>query len=107
MVDDSFTPSLEDEAIEVQHLLAEPETDHVLVDGVSCFGNENSSKRSEKDAFSYGFDEGMRRNIGNFLTAYCFFLLMLLFVKDYFVPPTCGWLVVCARARAHLLVCST
>ncbi|KAJ6864957.1 hypothetical protein NC651_035503 [Populus alba x Populus x berolinensis] len=63
MVDDSFTPSLEDEAIEVQHLLAEPETDHVLVDGVSCFGNENSSKRSEKDAFSYGFDEGMRRNI--------------------------------------------
>lgn len=56
MVDDSFTPSLEDEAIEVQHLLAEPETDHVLVDGVSCFGIENSSKRSEKDAFSYGFD---------------------------------------------------
>ncbi|KAJ6871066.1 hypothetical protein NC652_036666 [Populus alba x Populus x berolinensis] len=63
MVDDSFTPSLEDEAIEVQHLLAEPETDHVLVDGVSCFGNDNSSKRSEKDAFSYGFDDDMRRNI--------------------------------------------
>lgn len=71
-VDDSFAPALEDEAIEVQHLVAEPKTDHVSVDGVLCLGKENSSKCSETDGFSYGFNDGMRKNIGNFLTAYCF-----------------------------------
>ena len=37
-----------------------------------CLGKENSSKCSETDGFSYGFNDGMRKNIGNFLTAYCF-----------------------------------
>lgn len=32
--DESFVPSLEDEAIEVEHLLAEPKNDNVSVDGV-------------------------------------------------------------------------
>ncbi|CAK7343108.1 unnamed protein product [Dovyalis caffra] len=63
-VDDSSPPALEDEAIEVQHLLAEPKTDHFSVDGVLCLGKENSSKCSEIDGFSYGFDGGMKRNIG-------------------------------------------
>lgn len=63
-VDDSFAPALEDEAIEVQHLVAEPKTDHVSVDGVLCLGKENSSKCSETDGFSYGFNDGMRKNIG-------------------------------------------
>ncbi|KAG5253206.1 telomere repeat-binding protein [Salix suchowensis] len=56
-VDDSFNPSLEDKTIGVHNLIAEPKTDHVSVDIVLCFANENSSKRSEIDAFfSNGFD---------------------------------------------------
>ncbi|KAJ6742552.1 TRF-LIKE 8 [Salix viminalis] len=63
-VDDSFAPALEDEAVEVQHLLAEPKTNHVSVDGVLCLGKEKSSKCSETNGFSFGFNDGMRRNIG-------------------------------------------
>lgn len=41
----------------MHNLIAEPKTDHVSVDIVLCFANENSSKRSEIDAFfSNGFD---------------------------------------------------
>lgn len=53
----------------MQHLLAEPKTDNVSVDGVLCFGKENSWKRSEIEDLSYGFEYGLKRNCGNFLTA--------------------------------------
>ncbi|KAF9665045.1 hypothetical protein SADUNF_Sadunf16G0081200 [Salix dunnii] len=36
-VDDSFKPSLEDETIGVQNLLAKPKIDHVSVDDALCF----------------------------------------------------------------------
>lgn len=46
-VDASFVPDLEDDAIEVQHLLAEPKNDPISVDGVFCFDKENLDKRAE------------------------------------------------------------
>ncbi|XP_057982979.1 uncharacterized protein LOC131167919 [Malania oleifera] len=40
-VDESFVPALEDDALELEHLLAEPKNDLVSVDGVLCFSKEN------------------------------------------------------------------
>lgn len=62
---------MEDDATDVQHLLAEPKTDHVSVDGMLCFGKENSWKQLELDDFAYGFGYGLERNCGNCLIAMC------------------------------------
>ncbi|XP_021655832.2 uncharacterized protein LOC110646639 isoform X1 [Hevea brasiliensis] len=62
--DESFVPPLEDEAIEVQHLLAEPKPDNASVDGVFCFGKENAWKHLDIEEISYGFEYGLKRNCG-------------------------------------------
>ncbi|KDP29137.1 hypothetical protein JCGZ_16526 [Jatropha curcas] len=59
-VDETSVPAVEDETIEVQHLLAEPKPDHASVDGVLCFGKENSWKHLEIDDFNYGFEYGLK-----------------------------------------------
>ncbi|EEF42929.1 hypothetical protein RCOM_1355420 [Ricinus communis] len=63
-IDEPFVPSLEDDATEVQHLLTEPKSDNVSVEGVLCFDKENSWKHLELDDFAYGFDYGLKRNYG-------------------------------------------
>ncbi|KAJ9181562.1 hypothetical protein P3X46_009681 [Hevea brasiliensis] len=55
-VDESFVPSL-DEAVEVQHLLAEHKPDHASVDG-------DAWKHLDIEDFSYGFEYGLKRNCG-------------------------------------------
>lgn len=63
-VEESNTSALEDESTEVQHLLAEPKTEHVSVDGVLSLGKEDSWKHTELDDFSYGFDYGLKGDYG-------------------------------------------
>lgn len=53
--------------IEVEHLLAEPKSDHVSVDGFLCFDQENSEKHLKVDDF--GYDYGWKINCGNTLMA--------------------------------------
>jgi hypothetical protein len=78
--DDSFVSALEDEAIEVEHLLAEPKNDNVSVDGVLSFGEENLGKCLQMEDFSCGFEYGLRTSSGNTLMTcqtplcVCFFL---------------------------------
>ncbi|KAF2289915.1 hypothetical protein GH714_039163 [Hevea brasiliensis] len=55
-VDESFVPSL-DEAVEVQHLLAEHKPDHASVDS-------DAWKHLDIEDFSYGFEYGLKRNCG-------------------------------------------
>lgn len=68
---ESCVPSLEDETVEVQHLLTEAKPDNAPGDGALCFGKENAWKHLEIEDFSYGFEYGLRRNCGNSLIAYC------------------------------------
>ncbi|KAJ8899852.1 hypothetical protein K2173_019555 [Erythroxylum novogranatense] len=56
--------SASEEAAEVQHLLAEPKTESVSVDGVLCLGKENSWKFSGIEDFSLTFGYGPKRNCG-------------------------------------------
>ncbi|XVE96640.1 hypothetical protein REPUB_Repub02eG0240100 [Reevesia pubescens] len=63
-VDKPVVPGLEDEATEVEHLLAEPKSEHVSVDGVLCFGKENIEKHLKMEDFSYAFDYGWKINWG-------------------------------------------
>ncbi|XVF07886.1 hypothetical protein REPUB_Repub06bG0177700 [Reevesia pubescens] len=63
-VDESIVPSLEDEATEVKHLLAEPKSEHVSVDGVLCFGKEYIEKYLKMEDFSCAFDYGWKINCG-------------------------------------------
>ncbi|XWS66867.1 hypothetical protein CRYUN_Cryun05aG0237800 [Craigia yunnanensis] len=63
-VDESIVPGLEDEATEVEHLLAEPKTEHVSVDGVLCFGKENLEKHLKMEDFSCAFDYSWKINCG-------------------------------------------
>ncbi|XP_017977324.1 PREDICTED: uncharacterized protein LOC18597982 isoform X3 [Theobroma cacao] len=63
-VDESIVPGLEDEATEVEHLLAEPKSEHVSVDGVLCFGKENLEKHLKMEDFSCAFDFGWKINCG-------------------------------------------
>ncbi|KAL5809520.1 hypothetical protein ACOSQ3_030211 [Xanthoceras sorbifolium] len=63
-LDESYVPALKDEAAEVEHLLAEPKSDHVSVDGVFCFNKENSGKCLGLEDFSFGFEYGFRTNYG-------------------------------------------
>uniref|UniRef100_A0A251K3T1 Uncharacterized protein n=1 Tax=Manihot esculenta TaxID=3983 RepID=A0A251K3T1_MANES len=61
---ESCVPSLEDETVEVQHLLTEAKPDNAPGDGALCFGKENAWKHLEIEDFSYGFEYGLRRNCG-------------------------------------------
>ncbi|XVE61691.1 hypothetical protein DITRI_Ditri06bG0060300 [Diplodiscus trichospermus] len=63
-VDESIVPGLEDEATEVEHLLAEPKSEHVSVDGVLCFGKENLEKHLKMEDFSGAFDYGWKISCG-------------------------------------------
>ncbi|GKV48437.1 hypothetical protein SLEP1_g55251 [Rubroshorea leprosula] len=61
-VEQAVVPGSEEEAIEVEHLLAEPKSDHVSVDGFLCFDKENSEKHLKVDGF--GYDYGWKINCG-------------------------------------------
>ncbi|XWS43577.1 hypothetical protein CRYUN_Cryun16bG0116200 [Craigia yunnanensis] len=63
-VDESIVPGLEDEATEVEHLLAEPKSEPVSVDGVLCFGKENLEKHLKMEDFSCAFDYGWKISCG-------------------------------------------
>ncbi|XWS55841.1 hypothetical protein CRYUN_Cryun09bG0034700 [Craigia yunnanensis] len=63
-VDEPIVPGLEDEATEVEHLLAGPKSEHVSVDGVLCFGKENLEKQLKMEDFSCAFDYGWKINCG-------------------------------------------
>lgn len=54
-----------------------------------CLGKEKSSKCSETNGFSIGFNDGMRRNIGIFLSACCFLSADAFVCKIYFMSPVC------------------
>ncbi|KAG6692762.1 hypothetical protein I3843_10G124500 [Carya illinoinensis] len=62
--DESCVSALEDEAIEVEHLLAEPKNEHVSVDGVLSFGEESLEKCFQIEDFSCGFGFGLALNNG-------------------------------------------
>ncbi|XP_039002313.1 uncharacterized protein LOC120128748 isoform X2 [Hibiscus syriacus] len=62
-VDGSVVPGLE-EAAQVEHLLAEPNSEH-SVDGVLCFGKENLEKHLKmEDFFSCALDYSWKINCG-------------------------------------------
>ncbi|XVF76402.1 hypothetical protein PTKIN_Ptkin13bG0263700 [Pterospermum kingtungense] len=63
-VDESIVPGLEDEATEVEHLLAESKSEPVSVDGVVCFGKENIEKHLKMEDFSCAFDYGWKTSCG-------------------------------------------
>lgn len=66
-VDESLVPAgLEEEAIEVEDLLAEPKSDHVSVDGVFCLENEeNVEKCLKMENNSSSFEGGgLKTNSG-------------------------------------------
>lgn len=71
--DETSNSALEDEAIEVEHLLAEPKNEHVSVDGVLSFGEENLGKCLQIEDFSCGFDYGLTSNSGNICILFFFF----------------------------------
>jgi len=62
--DETSVSALEDEEIEVEHLLAEPKSEHVSVDGVLSFGEENLGKCLQIEDFSCGFEYGLTSNSG-------------------------------------------
>lgn len=70
-MEDSFAPALDDETETFEHLLAEPKTEYVTVDGVLCFGKENAEKCLNFDDFSSGFDYGLNTYSGNTSKCYC------------------------------------
>ena len=61
---------MEDEATEVEHLLAEPKSEHVSADGVLCFGKENLEKHLKMEDFSCAFDYGWKISCGNILNSF-------------------------------------
>ncbi|XP_028776056.1 uncharacterized protein LOC114732852 [Neltuma alba] len=64
-VDGSFVPAIQDESTEVEHLLAEPRNDHVSVDGILYFHEENAGKCcAAVDDLSRGFEFGLSTSIG-------------------------------------------
>ncbi|MBA0833377.1 hypothetical protein Goarm_017696, partial [Gossypium armourianum] len=67
-VDQPVVPGLDDEVTEVEHLLAEPKIEHVSVDGILCFGNENIEKHLKMEDFSCAFDYGWKISSGSTLT---------------------------------------
>ncbi|XP_068340880.1 uncharacterized protein [Pyrus communis] len=69
-VEDSFGPALEDESETIEHLLAEPKSEYVTVDGVLCFDKENAEKGLNMEDFSYGYDFGLNTYSGEFRSAH-------------------------------------
>ncbi|XP_061368755.1 uncharacterized protein LOC133311691 isoform X2 [Gastrolobium bilobum] len=63
-VDESFVPALKDEVMEVEHLLAEPRNDHVSVDSMLYFNEENVEKCYDAESLSCGFEFGLKSSIG-------------------------------------------
>ncbi|KAJ1398430.1 SANT/Myb domain [Sesbania bispinosa] len=57
---DEFVPSLQDEVMEVEHLLAEPRNDHVSVDGILYLNEENKGKCYDTENLSSGFEFGLK-----------------------------------------------
>ncbi|KAF5475838.1 hypothetical protein F2P56_007602, partial [Juglans regia] len=62
--DELSVSTLEDETIEVEHLFAEPKTEHVSVDGVLSFGDASLGKCLHIEDFSCGFEYGLTNNGG-------------------------------------------
>lgn len=73
-VEGSFAPALEDETETIEHLLAEPKSEYVTVDGVLCCGKENAGKCVDIEDFSCGYDFGLNTYSGNTTKCYhsCF-----------------------------------
>ncbi|TQE13105.1 hypothetical protein C1H46_001189 [Malus baccata] len=69
-VEDSFDPALEDESETIEHLLAEPKSEYVTVDGVLCFDKENAGQCLNMGDFSCGYDFGLNTCSGGFLSAH-------------------------------------
>lgn len=63
-VEETFGPQLEYEPIEVEHILAEPETDKFSVDDILCFGKEDTRKSSVLEEIFHGFDYGFTGKCG-------------------------------------------
>lgn len=51
--------------MDVEHLLAEPRSDHVSVDGILYFHEENVDKGCAVQNLSHGFEFGLRTSIGD------------------------------------------
>ncbi|KAE8716417.1 Translin family protein isoform 1 [Hibiscus syriacus] len=69
-VDDSIVSGLEDEATDVEHLLVEPQSEHISVDGVLCFGKESIEKHLKMEDFSCAFDYGWKIGCGGLDSIY-------------------------------------
>ncbi|KAM1352708.1 hypothetical protein ACFX14_032325 [Malus domestica] len=69
-VEDSFDPALEDESETIEHLLAEPKSEYVTVDGVLCFDKENARQCLNMEDFSCGYDFGLNTCSGGLLSAH-------------------------------------
>ncbi|KAM1575954.1 hypothetical protein PS2_032198 [Malus domestica] len=69
-VEDSFDPALEDESETIEHLLAEPKSEYVTVDGVLCFDKENAGQCLNMEDFSCGYDFGLNTCSGGLLSAH-------------------------------------
>ncbi|XP_027363793.1 uncharacterized protein LOC113871152 isoform X2 [Abrus precatorius] len=64
-MDESSVPSLQDEVMEVERLLAEPRNDHVSVDSILQFNEENNGKCYDAENLSCGFEFGLKSSSGS------------------------------------------
>ncbi|PQQ21119.1 uncharacterized protein Pyn_21030 [Prunus yedoensis var. nudiflora] len=69
-VEGSFAPALEDETETIAHLLAEPKSEYVTVDGVLCCGKENAGKGVDIEDFSCAYDFGLNTYSGGLHSAH-------------------------------------
>ncbi|KAJ7972381.1 Telomere repeat-binding protein 4 [Quillaja saponaria] len=60
----SFVPSGQDEVVEDEHLLSEPKSDHVAVDGVLCYHEEYLGKHYDIENLSCELQCGLKRDTG-------------------------------------------
>lgn len=63
-MDESFVPALQDEVMEVEHLLAEPRNVHASLDGILHFNEENIGKCYDTENLSCGFEFGLKSSSG-------------------------------------------
>jgi len=63
-VDESYVHALQDEVMEVEHLLAEPRNDHASLDGILPFNEENIGKCYDTENLSCGFEFGLKSSSG-------------------------------------------
>ncbi|MBA0561915.1 hypothetical protein Golob_018706, partial [Gossypium lobatum] len=89
-VDQPVVPGLDDEVTEVEHLLAEPKIEHVSVDGILCFGNENIEKHLKMEDFSCAFDYGWKISSGSTLTVCLYYFAGDLLSACYLRILACG-----------------